>query len=160
MAAVAALTACSGSSNGVVRAPTTTGSVSAAPVTSPPSSSSASSRSTGAARPTVRIVPATGLHDGQSVHVYASGFTPGEALQVVQCAAKGNATGPGDCNLSGMMAVSSDAAGRVAATLTVDRGPFGANHVVCSGSTKCLVSVTQASLQPSEEADAPITFAS
>lgn len=163
-AGLAALAACSSSSNGVVRPPATTGSISAAPTTSSTSStsagaSSASSASTGTARPAVRIVPATGLHDGQSVQVHGSGFTPGEALQVVQCASLGSATGPGDCNLSGMQAVSSDTGGRVDVTLTVLRGPFGANRVVCSGHTKCLVSVTQASLKPTEEADAPITFA-
>ena len=160
-AGLAALAACSSSSTGVVRPPATTASISAAPTTSAgaSSASSASSASTGTARPAVRIVPATGLHDGQSVQVHGSGFTPGEALQVVQCASLGNATGPGDCNLSGMQAVSSDTGGRVDATLTVVRGPFGASRVVCSGATKCLVSVTQASLKPTEEADAPITFA-
>ena len=43
--------------------------------------------------------------------------------------------------------------------LTVVRGPFGANKIVCGPKQACLVSVTQASLTPTEEADAPITFA-
>lgn len=158
---LAVLTACSGGSNGVVRAPTSTGSIIAPSATSTSASpvSPTSSRSTGAARPVVRVVPSTGLRDRQRVQVRGSGFTPGESLQVVQCASRGAATGPGDCNLSGMTAVSSDSDGRVSASLTVVRGPFGSNGVVCSGRTQCLVSVTQASLQPSEEADAPITFA-
>jgi neocarzinostatin family protein len=161
VAGLVVLTGCSGSSSGVVRAPTTTVSIRATPTTSAVTASSAPSSPVprGRAHPAIRIAPATGLHNGQNVQVHGSGFTPGEALQVVQCAALGNATGPGDCNLSGMQSVSSDASGGVTATLTVVRGPFGANHVVCSTHPGCLVSVTQASLQPSEEADAPITFA-
>ncbi len=68
-------------------------------------------------------------------------------------------SGPGDCNLTGMLSVNSDAAGRVSTRLQVLRGPFGANKIVCGEQQRCLVSVTQASLSPTEEADAPIGFA-
>lgn len=105
------------------------------------------------------ITPSARLHDGQRVSVAASGFSPGEPLQVVQCADKGRRTGPGDCNLTSMLAVTADANGQVTAALTVARGPFGTNAVVCSTKQRCLVSVTQASLNPTEEADAAITFA-
>lgn len=105
------------------------------------------------------VTPHSGLRDGQQVRVAAAGFSPDEPLQVIQCADKGNATGPGDCNLTGMLTVSSDASGRVDVRLKVLRGPFGTNRIVCSAHQHCLVSVTQASMQPSEEADAPITFA-
>ena len=67
--------------------------------------------------------------------------------------------GPGHCNLTGMLSVNSDAAGRVSTRLQVLRGPFGANKIVCGEQQRCLVSVTQASLSPTEEADAPIGFA-
>ena len=91
--------------------------------------------------------------------IQATGFSPGEPLQVIQCAAKGDATGAGDCNLAGMLAVSADASGGVTIKLAVLRGPFGSNNIVCSAKQSCLVSVTQASLHPTEEADAPISFA-
>lgn len=151
----ALLAGCGSSSPSVVNAPTSGAPVSSVSVGSSP----AASRSAGRLRQTVRIVPATGLHNRQQVQVHGSGFTPGEALQVVECAARGNATGPGDCNLSGMLSVNAGSDGRVTTTLTVLRGPFGAGRVVCSAHAPCLVSVTQASLQPTEEADAVIRFA-
>jgi hypothetical protein len=109
--------------------------------------------------PAISVTPSHGLADHQNVHVRATGFSPDEQLQVIQCLDRGNATGPGDCNLADMLSVSSDAAGQVSATLAVLRGPFGANRVSCTTQHRCLVSVTQASLNPTEEADAPITFA-
>jgi hypothetical protein len=142
---------CSGGSDVVIR----DGSVSA-PRTTPRSSSPSPS---GARHPVVKVIPARGLRDRQSVLVRASGFAPGEPLTVIECAAKGNATGPGDCDLAGMLSVSADGAGRLATHLTVRRGPFGANGVVCSVKRPCLVSVTQASLTPQDEADTPISFA-
>jgi hypothetical protein len=109
--------------------------------------------------PEVAVVPSRDLRDGQRVQVRASGFSAGESLQIVECADKGQATGPGDCNLAAMLGAISDAEGRLTATLKVARGPFGANGVVCSAKQRCLISVTQASLNPAEEADAPIRFA-
>ena len=89
----------------------------------------------------------------------ASGFSGNEALVVTECAPKGARTGAGDCNLTGMQSVTSDANGTVRADFTVDQGPFGANKVTCGPSQACLVSVTQASLSPTQEADERITFA-
>lgn len=109
--------------------------------------------------PEVTVVPARGLRDGQRVQVRASGFSANEALQIVECADKGQGTGPGDCNLAAMIPATSDGHGRLTAMLKVISGPFGANGVVCSAKQPCLVSVTQASLSPAEEADAPIRFA-
>lgn len=112
-----------------------------------------------ARQPRLSVVPASGLRDQQAVRLTATGFTPGEALQVVECAQKGSATGPGDCNLTGMLGASADASGRVVTEFRVSSGPFGANHIVCSARQPCLISVTQASLMPTEEADAVISFA-
>lgn len=145
------LVGCSSSPSNVVRTPTARPS-SSSTLPSPTSSSPAR-------HPAVVVTPARGLRDRQAVRVSASGFSADEALQVIQCADKADSTGPGDCNLSGMLSVTSDAAGRVSAQLQVLRGPFGANKIVCGGHQRCLVSVTQASLSPTEEADASITFA-
>jgi hypothetical protein len=130
------------------------------PATQPPETHAASGTAqqpTGNATITVR--PAQALRDGQRVRVTGAGFTPGEALQVIQCADKGRRTGPGDCDLAGMLTVTADAGGRVVVSLVVTRGPFGSNGIVCGVRQGCLVSVTQASLSPSEEADARISFA-
>jgi hypothetical protein len=40
------------------------------------------------------------------------------------------------------------------------KGPFGSNQIVCSATQKCLISVTQLTPNPTEEADTDITFAS
>lgn len=161
--ACAALAACGSSGSSVVRPPTgpvPTTSTSSAPVTSAPAATS-SAASSGAAAGTQRLTiqPATGLKARQVVQLHASGFSPNEQLQAVECADKGKATGPGDCNLLGMLALVSDASGTVSASLPVERGPFGANKIVCGSPVRCLVSVTQASLSPTQEADAPIAFA-
>ena len=104
------------------------------------------------------VTPATGLKSGQKVLVQASGFSPGEALVVTQCAAKGTATGPGDCNLTSMQSITADARGRVGVEFTVSKGPFGANNIICGPAKACLISVTQATPSPAQEADAPISF--
>jgi hypothetical protein len=89
----------------------------------------------------------------------ATGFSPNTPLVVTQCANKGNATGPGDCNLTGIQTVTSDSAGKIDTRMTVVKGPFGANHIVCGSSQSCLVSVNPATINPTQEADAPISFA-
>ena len=159
MVVPALLTACgSDGTPTVVRS----GSASRAATSSSTPESAAPTGSASSAPPrvqTVRVSPSTGLRDGQQVAVTAAGFSPGEPLQVIECAARQQQTGPGDCNLAGMLSASADAAGTVSARLRVVRGPFGANKIVCSASQPCLVSVTQATLAPTEEADAPISFA-
>ena len=142
---------------------------SAAPVTrSPTASAPATTATTPAASPPptaassaaqhAAVTPATGLKSGQKVLVQASGFSPGEALVVTQCAAKGTATGPGDCNLTSMQSITADASGRVRVEFTVSKGPFGANNIICGPAQACLISVTQATPSPTQEADAPISF--
>ena len=129
---------CGSNSSTVVRTPTVAPlSSSAVPSTTSPAP---------ARHPTAVVTPAKGLRDRQIVRVTATGFSAGEALQVIECADKGTTTGPGDCNLTGMQSATSDAAGRISTQLQVVRGPFGANKIVCSKQQRCLVSVTQASL--------------
>ncbi len=89
--AAALSTACASSSPSVVSSPT--GGAPVRPVGRYLGECRAAS--SGRARPAVRIVPATGLHNRQRVQVHGSGFTPGEALQVVECAQRGRATGRG-----------------------------------------------------------------
>ena len=153
--AVLALAGCGGSSSVVVHTapPVQTSSSSTGASSSGPASTAASGQ------PAATVTPATGLTDRQRVQVNGSGFTPGESLEVIECADKGSKTGPGDCNLTGMTPTTADGIGRVSVVLTVLRGPFGANKIVCSAKQPCLVSVTQASLTPSHEADVPIAFA-
>lgn len=150
--AVALLSGCSSNSS-VVRAPSGSMPTTTVPTFSRPMTGSASHR-----QPRVRIVPAAGLADGQRVLVVAHGFAAGEAVQIVECAQKGAATGPGDCDLGRMAPAQTDANGGLRMRVSVHRGPFGANNIVCGPTRPCLISVTQASLTPADEADAPISF--
>ena len=154
-----------GSSPSVVRS----GSLTASPSAASPSASSPSATggTTSAGSPTVpagtggqsvTISPSTGLRSGMTVHVSAVGFTPNQPLVINECADKGANTGPGDCNLSGLVATAADASGRVSADYVVTSGPFGANNIVCSATQPCLLSVSQAVPSPSEEADVPLRF--
>jgi hypothetical protein len=129
-----------------------------ATTTAPATAGGTPSAATGGTKQQVTVTPATGLKSTQAVVVQASGFSAGESLVVTQCAAKGTATGPGDCNLTGMQSVTADASGRVRVEFTVRKGPFGANNIVCGPAQACLISVTQATLSPTEEADTPISF--
>ena len=149
---------CGSSPAPVTRSPSTT---------PPPATTTAPATASATATPSatapsghqkVTITPATGLKSGQKVLVQASGFSPAESLVVTQCAAKGAATGPGDCDLNGMESVTSDASGRIKVDLTITKGPFGANNIVCGPTQACLISVTQATPSPTQEADTPITF--
>ena len=148
------IAACGGGGSTVVRPPGTTGSTGAptsttlpSPTASPPAGSQA-----------VSVSQAAGLASGQHITVTGTGFSPGQLLVVTECADKGDATGQGDCNLSGVVTASSDTGGRVQADLVVLKGPFGANQVVCGPQQPCLVSISQATLSPTEQADTRISF--
>jgi Neocarzinostatin family len=112
------------------------------------------------AKPSLTVTPATGLADGQTVHIAAKGFTPNQqSLGVNECANKGDATGEGDCNVRELKPVQSDAKGEISADYVVRKGPFGGNNIVCSAQQKCLLSVSQLIQKPTEEADMDIAFA-
>jgi neocarzinostatin family protein len=150
---------CGSSPAVVVRSPTTTPPPATAPAPATASGTATpSATATGGNAQHVTVTPATGLRAAQQVLVQASGFSPGESLVVTQCAAKGTATGPGDCDLTSMQGATADASGRIKLELTVSKGPFGANKIVCGPAQACLISVTQATPSPTEEADAPIAF--
>lgn len=150
--ALVALTGCGGGGSGIVNPPTQP------PSETPSQTASPSATSTAGVEQHVTVTPSSGLSARQSVLVSGRGFTPGESLVVTQCAAKGQKTGAGDCNLSGLTSVTADGRGHVRLRFTVVKGPFGGNKIVCSRRQACLVSVTQATLSPTEEADAAISF--
>ena len=158
-ASVVLLTACGGGSSNVVRPP-------ASAASSPTTRASAATTSSPVVAPSssgprvqrVTVTPASGLTSGQQVHVSGSGYSPDEPLVVTECAVKGAKTGAGDCNIGGMVSADSDASGNVEIGFIAVKGPFGANQIVCGSQQSCLISVTQATLSPTEEADTPIQF--
>lgn len=153
LAAGLVLAGCGGSSP---KSSSTSTAATTSPGTTASSSSSSSAPAGGGQKMT--ITPSTGLKTGQTVKVSATGFTPGETLVVTECANKGAQTGAGDCDLSALKPVTADSAGRVQTTFTVTKGPFGSSKVVCSVPNSCLISVTQETPTPSQEANATISF--
>lgn len=130
----------------------------AAPATAGCAATSPSAVSSGKAAQELKVTPAAGLSSGQTVLVTASGFAPCEALVVIECAAKGAATTSGDCDTAALQGVTSDASGQVMIEFQVTKGPFGASNIVCGASQACLISVTQATESPTQEADERISF--
>lgn len=162
---VVAAAGCGGSTGPLTRSPTTTppapattATATASAIATAPATATASGTAVGGQAQRLTVIPATGLKSSQLVRVQASGFAAGESLVVTECASKGTATGPGDCNLNAMQGVTADASGRVQVEFTVTKGPFGANNIVCGPAQACLISVTQATPSPTREADAPIKF--
>jgi hypothetical protein len=84
------------------------------------------------------------LTNNQVVSITGTGYPANESLGITECANKGAQTGAGDCNLGGIKVTTATAAGTVSAHYTVELGPFGANHIVCTSAPGCLVSVAQA----------------
>jgi ABC-type glycerol-3-phosphate transport system substrate-binding protein len=125
----------------------------------PPTTTAPPAASTAPGGQHLTVTPSQGLKSPATVQVTASGFSPGASLVVTQCANKGNATGPGDCNLADIRTVTANSTGQIATQFTVVKGPFGTNHIVCGSSQSCLVSVNPATTSPTQEADAPISFA-
>jgi hypothetical protein len=149
-ASVVLLTSCGGGSSTVVRPPST--------VATQSTSATPTATTSGPAKQTLTVQPSTITSSAATVHLVAVGFSPGEALVVTECAVKGTKTTSADCNLAKLTSVTADANGRVELNFEVVKGPFGDNHIVCGARQACLVSVTQAALSPTEEADAVIHF--
>lgn len=48
--------------------------------------------------PRIAVNPGAGLHNGQTVKVHGSGFTPGDSVYIVECQA--NASGQSNCDIA------------------------------------------------------------
>jgi hypothetical protein len=107
---------------------------------------------------TIVITPATGLRDGQVVHVVATGYTAHRDYFVVECVDKGSNTASQYCDLAGVKDAKADSKGMVTSDYVLTRGPFGPDKIVCGLSQRCLISVGGSS-DPSEVATAYIAFA-
>jgi hypothetical protein len=127
---------------------------------SPDTKAKATTTTTKAPAQTITITPSTNLTNGQIVTLVGKGFTPGaQNIGANECAAKGDQTGAGDCDLGGTKTAIPDSSGTVTFQFMVNKGPFGANQIVCSAAQKCLVSIAELTATPTQEADADITFA-
>jgi hypothetical protein len=158
LAAAVTIGACGGGNGSVVRPGSGTSGTGTSSTSTAPSTTAPSTTAPPAGAQQLQVQPDSGLAATQTVHVTGTGFSANEPLVVAECAAKGAATGPDDCNLAGMLPVTSDATGRVSVDFTVVKGPFGVNKIVCDASQQCLVSVNQATPAPTQQASRAITF--
>jgi len=142
-------TACGGGSQVVVRPPTSrVPATSSAPRTSAPVKID----------PQVRAQPNSGLHDGESVTLTATGFGPDQSLVALQCADKGNNTGEGDCDVAHLVSLTTNAAGSGTARVTVRTHNVGSDHNICDRTHPCILSVSQATPNPTQSATVRINF--
>jgi serine/threonine protein kinase len=88
---------------------------------------------------TITLQPAAGLHDGQVIHIVATGFTPGMPYYSMEC--KADSYVPDDCNLAEFETVIADRSGTVRLDYRVVKGPFGSHHVICSSAQPCMIGV-------------------
>lgn len=161
LAAPLVLAACSSSSHATSTGPTSstaaTTASSATTATTAPTSSTTGAAKVGSGQK-ITVTPSTGLTSPAHVHVLATGFSPKESLIVIECANRGAHTAASECNLQAAKSVTSSSSGVVDTTFTVEKGPFGTAGVICSKPDSCIVSVTQATPSPTQEADTPISF--
>lgn len=141
----------------------------AAPRSSAPASHP--TRSTGGThtvRPTsatITVTPWSGLSDGQTVTIRGSHFNPNTQVIIVECVNKGANTQQTNCTGNGgLLGIPSGfqpaADGTFTKTFVVHKSfsGIGGGSNTCSASSPCIISVTEANNNPTEEADAPIIF--
>lgn len=97
------------------------------------------------------VTPAEGLADGDEITIEATGFAPGTALGITQCADESDpdqgveVTGSGECNLRAIATVEADADGNVSTTYAVAAGQTMVDNtesgVTCDATHDCVVSV-------------------
>lgn len=111
--------------------------------------------------------PATGLVDGDVVHIVAKGFSKKISLGIVQCVDpddpdngldEGELAGV-DCDTVNTTAIKANKKGKVVADREVNSGPFGATNRVCDATHDCLLSVTELTAGDAERVTFKITFA-
>jgi hypothetical protein len=99
-----------------------------------------------------------GLRDGQTVTVTWSGFLPGKAVNVVQCAGAGR-DGAATCDITGGQILHPDPTGEGSLDLVVHTGTVGTG--VCDAGSPCTIVINDAGLQDEGASiRIPITFAS
>jgi hypothetical protein len=71
------------------------------------------------ATPLISVTPATGVTDGAAVTVNGSGFQPSESVNILQCSVATPSDTSTQCNLSGLVNLTTDGTGALSAQLTV-----------------------------------------
>jgi hypothetical protein len=108
--------------------------------------------------PHITVTPSRHLHDGQQVQVEVRGFGPNQSLIVIECVDLGRKTGQSSCDIGHLSTLSVGASGTGATTFEVRTGPLGSGGRSCTVKQPCIVSVSQATLNPTQTASARIGF--
>ncbi len=87
----------------------------------------------------ITLTPATGLHDGEVIHIVATGYVPGVDYYSMECRAGSYVAD--DCNTGEFDSTTADMSGTVTLDYKVVKGPFGAHHVICSPAQPCMIGV-------------------
>jgi hypothetical protein len=108
--------------------------------------------------PHVTVKPSRHLHDGQTVSVSARGFGPDQSLIIIECVDLGKRTGQSSCDIGSLTAIVIGPDGTGSGQFTVRKGPIGSERLSCTDQHPCIVSVSQATLNPTQTASATIRF--
>lgn len=114
---------------------------------------------------TITVTPSTGLSDGQTVTIRGSHFDPSISVIIMECVDKGTNTQSTDCTGNGgLLGIPSGfkpgSDGTFTKTFVVHKSysGIGGGNNTCGVSGPCIISVTEPTNNPTEEADAPISF--
>lgn len=131
----------------------------------PPTTHTSGTHTVGPSSATITVTPSTNLADGQTVTVRGAHFKPGVSVIIVECVNHGANTQNTDCTGNGGLfgippGFTPSASGTFTRSFVVHKSfsGIGGGSNTCSSSSPCIISVTEASNNPSEEADAPIRF--
>lgn len=111
----------------------------------------------------ITVVPSTGLYNKETVTIHGTHFKTGTSVIIVECVDYGSQTQQTNCTYGPYLF---PPAFRPAADGTFSRkfvvyssfSGIGGGHNTCSSATPCIISVTEPSNNPTEEADAHIYF--
>jgi dienelactone hydrolase len=105
------------------------------------------------------VTPNTGLHDGQSVTVRWSGYTPGKVVNILECSHVDiTSASSAGCSFAHAAILHPDPTGSGSAVLHVGSGTIG--NGVCDAAHSCYVIVNNASsTNPADTKTLPIRFA-
>jgi dienelactone hydrolase len=103
--------------------------------------------------------PSSGLTDAQTVTVHWTGYAPGTAVNILECA-KNPPTAAGDCDLHGAQLLHPDPTGSGSLPLVVRTGAIGTGGGMCDATHPgCVIAVNEGgSLDPSATVTIGISF--
>ena len=111
-----------------------------------------------AGKPSIKVSPAKGLKNNQSIQISGSGFTPKDSLYIVQCLV--TAKGQADCNTAGAVPTTVDASGKFTKTaFVVVTGKIGTKTCGTSKADAKNCDISVGNITGGDSTALPISFA-